>query len=61
MYSYFSNHIPETERNRKRLEYVRKEAEELLAQPICSLNFSTFKLFREVGNRFSYENQSMEH
>ena len=61
MYSYFSNEIPNTERNRKRLEYIRKEAENILDQPICSLNFSKFKLFHETGERFEYENQSMEH
>ena len=61
MYNYFSNKIPDTERNRARLEYIRKEAEQLLDEPICSLNFSKFKLFHETGDRFEYESQSMEH
>ena len=61
MYNYFSNSIPNTERNKKRLEYIRQEAEILLNQPICSLSFSNFKLFHETGDRFAYENQSMEH
>ncbi len=60
MYNYFSEKFPNTERNKKRLEYVRKEAEKFLEQPICSLNFSKYKLFHEMGDRFEYENQSME-
>lgn len=61
MYNYFSEKFPNTERNRVRLEYIRKEAEQLLKEPICSLNFSKFKLFHETGDRFEYESQSMEH
>ena len=61
MYNYFTKKFPDTERNRIRLDYIRKEAEELLSTPIGSLNFSKYKLFHETGDRFEYENQSMEH
>jgi len=60
MYNYFSEKFPDTKRNRTRLEYIRKEAEQLLSEPIYSLNFSKYKLFHETGDRFEYESQSME-
>lgn len=61
MYNFYSRKIPDTERNRARLQHIRKEAEQLLSEPICSLSFSKFKLFHETGDRFEYETQSMEH
>ena len=61
MYNYFSEKFPDTERNRIRLEYIRKEAQKSLDEPICSLNFSKYKLFHETGDRFEYESQSMKH
>lgn len=61
MYNFYSNRIPDTERNRIRLQYIRKEAERLLSEPICSLDFSKYKLFHETGDRLEYENEYMEH
>ena len=60
MYNYFTKQFPDTERNRERILYIRKEAEKLLEGPIFSLDYSKFKLFHETGDRFQYENQYME-
>ena len=61
MYNYFKKEIPDTERNRIRLEYVRQEAEKMLLEPIQSLSFSKYRMFHEVGDRFEYENDSQQH
>ena len=61
MYNFYSNRIPDTERNRIRLQRIREQAKQMLGESIQSLNFSKFKLFHETGNRLDYENEYMIH
>ncbi len=55
------NKIPDTERNRKILELVEKDAVSFLNEPVKSLLFSDFKLYYETGSRTEYEDEYMLH
>lgn len=61
LYNGFKLPLEINDYNRDYFEQVKAEAEALYDEKICSLTYSTFKLYEETGSREEYEKEYMLH